>query len=88
MSIPSTRQGSGSKGFFSCLGSNEVHSFTRKMHRRVKKERRARRIANGKNVDPEDAEPEGEMDNFQELQLGSLSPVVRCEGNSLWPSIG
>jgi len=60
--------------FFSCSCSHEVHSFTRNMHRRVKKQRRAHR---GKNVDPEDAEPEGEMDNFQELQLGSLSPVVR-----------
>ena len=72
--------------FFSCSGSNEVHSFTRKMHRRVKKQRRARRIGRG-NVDPED-EPEGEMDNFQELQLGSLSPVVRCEDDSLWLTIG
>jgi len=66
---------------FSCSGSHKVHSFTRDMHRRVK-ERRARRIADRKNADREDAEPEegskGEMDNFQDLQLGSLSPVVRC----------
>ena len=52
------------------------------MHCRVKKERRARRIADGRNVNPEDGELEegskGEMDNFQDLQLGSLSPVVRC----------
>ena len=52
----------------------------------VKEERRAHRIADGKNADPADAEPEegskGEMDNFQDLQLGSLSPVVRCEDDS------
>ena len=58
-----------------------MHSFTRKMHRRVKEERRARRIAGGKNADSEGAEPEGEMNDFQELQLGSLSPVVRCKEN-------
>lgn len=57
------------------------------MHDNVKKESRARRRAEGKNPDPEDAEPEdgskGEMDNFQELQLGSLSPLVRFEDDSL-----
>jgi hypothetical protein len=32
-------------------------------------------------TEPED-EPEGEMDNFQDLQLGSTTPVVRHEVNS------
>ena len=62
-----------------------MHSFTKKMHDSVKKESRARR-AEGKNGDPEDAD-KGEMDNFQELQLGSLSPVVRFEDDSLWSFI-
>ena len=63
-----------------------MYSFTRDMHRRVK-ERRARRIADGEKAGREDAEPEegseGEMDNFQDLQLGSLSPIVRCEDSPL-----
>ena len=53
------------------------------MHRRVKEEWRARPIADGKRADPGDAEPEGEMNDFQELQLGSLSPIVRYKENSL-----
>ena len=60
-----------------------MHSLTRKFHRSIREERRARRIADGKSADPEGAEPVGEMDNFQELQLGSLWPVVRCENKSL-----
>lgn len=55
------------------------------MHGRVRKERRAHRKGNG-HTDSEDTEPEeeckGEMDNFQDLQLGSIMPVVRHEVNS------
>ena len=48
------------------------------MHGRVQEERRARRKVEG-HTDSEDAEPEedlGEMDNFQDLQLGSITPLV------------
>lgn len=57
------------------------------MHNTVRQERRARRKALGKNPNFQDAEPEedkGEMDNFQDLQLGSITPAVRFEGNSPW----
>lgn len=63
-----------------------MHSFTMKMHGRVQRESRARRKGDGKNMDSEGVNPEGEfkgeMDNFQELQLGSITPVVRHEDNS------
>jgi len=61
------------------------------MHDNVKRESRARHRAEGKNTDSEDTEPEeeskGEMDNFQDLQLGSITPVVRHEDNSHRPSL-
>ena len=60
-----------------------------KMHGRVQKERRDRRKGDEKKTDSEDTEPEeefkGEMDNFQDLQLGSRTPVVRREVNSPRP---
>ena len=56
------------------------------MHGDVRWVHRARRKA-GKNVGPEDSEPEeesdGEMEHFQDLQLGSITPVVRHGYNSL-----
>lgn len=59
-------------------------------HKAFKKERRARRArrrADRENTDSEDTEPEewfgGEMDNPQNPQLGSITPVVRREDNSL-----
>ena len=58
--------------------SHAVHSFTTRMHGRVREERRARRKGEG-HTDSEDTEPEenkGEMDNFQDLQLGSITPLV------------
>ena len=60
------------------------------MHNNVRRGR-ARRKADGKNTDSEDTDPEeefkGEMDNFQDLQLGSIMPVVSHETNSLRPSL-
>ena len=60
------------------------------MHDNVRWMRRARRKA-GKNAGSEDSEPEeeskGEMDNFQDLQLGSITPVVRREDNPPGPSL-
>jgi len=59
--------------------NHAMHSFTREMHRRVQIESRARRKGDGKNTYFEDTEPEeesrGEMNNFQDIQLGSLTPV-------------
>lgn len=58
--------------------NHEVYSFTRGMHSSVQRRRSARRKARGKNRNPEGTEPEedkGEMDNFQDLQLGSLTPL-------------
>jgi hypothetical protein len=51
------------------------------LHKFFQKESRDRRKAGGKISDSEGAESEdkGEMDNFQDLKLGSLSPVVRLE---------
>ena len=49
------------------------------MHSSVQRRRSARRKARGKNRNPGGTEPEedgGEMDNFQDLQLGSLTPLV------------
>lgn len=61
------------------------------MHDAVKRERRARRRAEGGNTDSEDTESDeefkGEMDNFQDLQLGSMTPIVRRENNSRLPSL-
>lgn len=54
------------------------------MHKVVREDKRARRRANWGYTDSEDTdseEGEGEMDNFQNLQLGSLSPVVRLKCN-------
>jgi len=53
------------------------------MHGQVQRESRARRKGDGNKTDSEDTEPEeefkGEMNNFQDLQLGSTIPVVRHE---------
>ena len=48
------------------------------MHNSVQQLKSARRKARKKNGNPEVTEPEveGEMDNFQDLQLGSLTPLV------------
>ena len=54
------------------------------MHKIVQEEKRARRRANRGHTDSDNTDPEedgGEMDNFQNLQLGSLSPVVRLKHN-------
>jgi len=60
-----------------------MHSFTIRMHGQVQRESRARRKGDGNKTDSEDTEPEeefkGEMNNFQDLQLGSTIPVVRHE---------
>ena len=70
--------------------SHAVHSFTRKMHGSVRSDRRAHHKAR-KNAGSKDSELEeetnGEMDNFQDLQLGSITPVVRHEDDSLLPSL-
>ena len=62
------------------------------MHGHVKKERQACHEADRKNGGSEDADPGGgfvgEMNNFQDLQLGSITPVVRCEDTPLRHSIG
>lgn len=47
------------------------------MHDSVKKESRTRRKADGKRMSSEGTD--GEMNNFQDLQLGSMAPVVRPE---------
>jgi len=55
------------------------------MHDYAQKESRARRKGDGKKTDSEDTESEEErkeMNNFQDLQLGSTIPVVRHEVNS------
>jgi hypothetical protein len=50
------------------------------MHDADKRERRARRKADRKAADSEDTEteeePQDEMDGFQDIQLGSITPVV------------
>ena len=61
-----------------------------KMHGGVQRERRSRRKGYREEADPEDTEPEeepkDEMNNFQDLLLGSTTPVVRHEAfNSSWP---
>ena len=56
------------------------------MHGYVQRESRARRKGDRKKTDSENTEseeePRGEMDNFQDLLLGSTTPVVRHEVNS------
>ena len=60
-----------------------------KMHANVRKERRERRRADrkakGMDTDSEgtgsDEGHKGEMHNFQDLQLGSMTPLVRREVN-------
>jgi hypothetical protein len=53
------------------------------MHASVNRKSRERRRAGANITDSEDTEAEegheGEMDNFQDLQLGSMTPVVRRE---------
>ena len=65
--------------------SYAVYSFTRKMHE-VKKRRSARPQAEWTSAGSEDTdseeEPEGEMNSFQDLQLGSMAPLVRHEDDS------
>ena len=60
------------------------------MHDSAKRESRARRKAGANITDSEDTEveekPKHEMDNFQDLQLGSITPVVRRKDNSTSPS--
>jgi len=57
------------------------------MYGRVQRERRARRKGDGNKTDSEDTEPEeeskGEINNSQDLQLGSTMPVVRHEAFNL-----
>ena len=57
-----------------------------RMHNSVQKQRRAYHKAHGKNLHSEatEFEDKGEMDNFQDLQLGSLTPVVSFENDSYW----
>jgi ribosome assembly protein YihI (activator of Der GTPase) len=56
----------------------------------VRRESHARRKADGNVTGSEDTEVEerskGEMDNFQDLQLGSMTPVVCHKDNSPSPS--
>ena len=64
-----------------------MHSFTRQMHANIRRERRrAARRAKGMDTDSEDTGsdegPNGEMHNFQDLQLGSITPLVRRDDNS------
>jgi len=61
-----------------------------RMHGQVQKERRAHRKGDRKHTDSEYEDPEerkGEMDNFQELQLGSITPLVRRQVSSSRPSL-
>ena len=53
--------------------SHEVHSYTVDMHV-ASREKRLARKAEGAEPDDND-----EMDNFQDLQLGSMTPLVRLE---------
>ncbi|KAF9652770.1 peptidase C14 [Thelephora ganbajun] len=58
--------------------NHAMYSFTMKMHD-AEREKHARRKAGRKDTDSEDIKSEeesrGEMDNFQDLQLGSITPV-------------
>jgi len=58
------------------LLNHEVYSFTMRMHKINREKSHARRMANGNFVDygPDD-EDRDEMDNFQDLQLGSRTPL-------------
>ena len=51
------------------------------MHSSVRQQRRNLRKLVGRNGSRKNTEPEGEMDNFQDLQLGSLTPLVSLENN-------
>ena len=59
------------------------------MHQSEWLQRRARRLAERNNTSPNAAGPDEddkrEMDNFQDLQLGSITPLVRLEKG--FPSI-
>jgi len=62
----------------------------RQMHGHVQRGSLARRKGDGKEADSEDTEseeePEGEMNDFQDLQLESTTPVVCHEAfKSFWP---
>ena len=85
MRFPPTRRKSDTKEFFPYPNSHAVHSFTRRMHGRVQEESRARRRGEA-HTDSEETDPEqdrkGEMDNFQDLQLGSITPLVRHQVGS------
>ena len=51
------------------------------MHSSVRQQRRNLRKLVGRNGSRKNTEPEGEMDNFQDLQLGSLTPLVSLEND-------
>jgi len=59
--------------------NHRVHPSTIKMHGRVQRESRVRRKGDGNKTDSEDTESEeeskGEMNYFQDLELGSTTPV-------------
>ena len=55
------------------------------MHGRVREERRARRTGEGR-ADSEDTELEENKDNFRDLQLGSITPLVCHKVGLPWPS--
>lgn len=60
------------------LLNHKVYSYTINMHKFVREQSRARRKGDGKNTYPGDSETDedkGEMDNFQDLQLGSMTPL-------------
>ena len=58
------------------------------MHDHIQRESRARRKSDWKEAEDTETEEElkDEMNHFQDLQLGSTTPVVRHEAfNSSWP---
>ena len=59
--------------------SHTAFSSTMKMDSRDQRERRARRKVDG---DADSVDAGGEMDNFLDLKLGSMTPVVRQEADS------
>ena len=67
---------------FSRFDSHEMHSFTMKMHGAARAKHLRRK--DEKITDSEgsaEEEDKGEMDNFQDLQLGSITPLVRHGDN-------
>ena len=80
MSLPSTQWREGFEGLLSRLDRLKEHSFTMGMHDDVKKESHTRHQAQGMNKNAGGCG--GEMNDFQDIQLGSQGPLVRCEDNS------